>query len=93
MRGNILKIHPEAILDLRGSIIPIAMLELTKSFNEVNEGETMEILFSDQETRETLFKVLKAYPYELLDMNDGNEMYRVRIRKGQPRTEIPAGRC
>lgn len=88
-----MKIHPEAILDLRGSIIPIAMLELTKSFTEVNEGETMEILFSDQETRETLFKVLKAYPYELLDINDGNEMYRVRIRKGQPRTEIPAGRC
>jgi len=78
-----LKAHADAILDLRGSIIPVAMLEFTKAFSEMKVGGVMEVLVGDRETKLNLFKVLRAYPYELLDLNENNAVYRVRLRKEQ----------
>jgi TusA-related sulfurtransferase len=78
-----LKEHSDVILDLRGSIIPVAMLEVTRTFSEMETGGIMEILVGDHETKINLFKVLRAYPYELLDLNENNAVYRVRLRKEQ----------
>ncbi|MBW2094038.1 MAG: sulfurtransferase TusA family protein [Deltaproteobacteria bacterium] len=78
-----MKAHADAILDLRGSIIPVAMLEFTKAFGEMKVGGIMEVLVGDRETKINLFKVLRAYPYELLDLNENNSVYRVRLRKEQ----------
>jgi TusA-related sulfurtransferase len=83
MRGNPLKAHSDAILDLRGSIIPVAMLELTRAFSEMQVGGIMEIVVGDQETKTNLFKVLRAHPYTLLDQNETNSEYRVSLRKEQ----------
>ena len=82
-RGNPLKAHADATLDLRGSIIPMAMLEFTKAFKEMKVGGVLEVLVGDRETKLNLFKVLRAYPYELLDLNENNSVYRVRLRKEQ----------
>jgi len=88
-----LKAHADAILDLRGSIIPVAMLEFTKAFSEMKVGGIMEILVGDRETKINLFKVLRAYSYELLDLNENNAVYRVRLRKEQDkRTGAPRAR-
>jgi TusA-related sulfurtransferase len=82
-RGNPLKAHADAILDLRGSIIPMAMLEFTRAFKEMKVGGIMDVLVGDRETKLNLFKVLRAYPYELLDLNENNSVYRVRLKKEQ----------
>ena len=76
-----MKAHVDAILDLQGSIVPVAMLEFTKAFSDMKVGGVMEVLVGDQETRTTLFKVLRAYPYELLDLDENNSVLRVRLRK------------
>jgi TusA-related sulfurtransferase len=73
----------ENILDLRGTILPVAMLEFAKAFSEMKQDGIMEILLGDQETKEDLFKVLRAYPYELLDVAENDSLYRVTLRKGR----------
>jgi TusA-related sulfurtransferase len=81
-----LKTHADATLDLRGSIVPVAMLEFTRAFGEMKVGGIMEVLVGDRETKINLFKVLRAYPYELLDLHENNAVYRVRLRKEQKRS-------
>jgi TusA-related sulfurtransferase len=81
-----LKAHPDAILDLRGSMIPVAMLEVTTIFSEMKAGGIMEILVGDQETKTNLFKVLRAYPHELLHLNENNSVCLVKLRKEQKKT-------
>jgi tRNA 2-thiouridine synthesizing protein A len=89
-----LKAHPDAILDLRGSFIPVAMLEVTTIFSEMKAGGIMEILVGDQETKANLFRVLRAYPYELLHVNESNSVFLVKLKKEQKKagcTEVRAG--
>lgn len=73
------------ILDLRGIILPVAMLEFAKAFREMKQDGVLEILVSDHETKVDLFKVLRAYPYELLDLVENDSICRVKLRKGQER--------
>ena len=81
-----MKAHPDAVLDLRGSFIPVAMLEVTTIFSEMKDGGIMEILVGDQETKTNLFKVLRAYPYELLHLNESNSVFLVKLKKEQKKT-------
>jgi TusA-related sulfurtransferase len=84
-RGNKLKTHAEAVLDLRGAVIPVAMLEMTHTFDNVMVGGILEILVDDEETRVPHFKVLKHFHYEVLDVSEDNSACRVRLRKSQNR--------
>ncbi len=86
-----MKTHPDAILDLRGSIIPVAMLEFSKAFSDMKAGGIMEILVGDQETEKNLFKVLRAYPYELVNLQERDSLYRVRLRKGEKKVVVATG--
>ena len=93
VRGNPLKANGDMRVDLRGSIVPVAMLEFTRAFREMEAGSTLEILLGDRETKITLFKVLRAYPYELLDFHETESFYRVRLRKeGKKGSEEREGR-
>ncbi|MFZ0450653.1 MAG: sulfurtransferase TusA family protein [Desulfatiglandaceae bacterium] len=83
-----MKTHPDAILDLRGSFIPVAMLEFSKAFNDMTAGGIMEILVGDQETENNLFKVLRAYPHELVNVQESDSLYRVRLRKGRKKVVV-----
>ena len=47
----------------------------------MNPGGIMEILVGDQETKLNLFKVLKAYPYELLELTKNDKIYRVKLKR------------
>ena len=69
------------ILDLRGMIIPVTLLRIMHKLREIESGETIEIVGSDLETKKVLFKVLRAFPYELLKVNDQKKVYRVRLKK------------
>ena len=74
------------ILDLRGMIVPVTFLNITQALREIKPGESVEIIGSDSETKRDLFKILRTFPYELLniDENDQKTVYRVSLRKGSP---------
>lgn len=80
------------ILDFRGSISSIALLKMTQIFSEMKPLEIMEILGSDPDTREDLFKVLPDASYRVVCMEvveDEEYFYRVRIQK-QPCAADPS---
>ena len=74
------------ILDLRGMIVPVTFLNITQALREIKPGESVEIIGSDPETKRDLFKILRTFPYELLNINNNDEktVYRVHLRKGSP---------
>ena len=72
------------ILDLRGMIVPLTLLKITQSLREIKPGEAVEIIGSDPQTKMDLFKILRTFPYEFLNVHDENTVYRIRLRKGRP---------
>ena len=72
------------ILDLRGMIIPVTFLRITQAFREIKAGETIEIVGNDPESIRDLFKILQSFSYELLNINDDENPYRILFRKGRP---------
>ena len=74
------------ILDLRGMIVPVTLLNISQTLREIKSGETVEIVGSDPGTKRDLFKILRTFPYELLNINENDEktVYRVCLRKGSP---------
>ncbi len=69
------------ILDLRGALIPVALLKFTKAFREMEPEKTMEILMADDSTRANLLMVLKAFSYEMLANEKVGNIYRMLLRK------------
>lgn len=72
------------ILDLRGMIIPVTFLKITQAFREIEAGETIEIVGSDPETIKGLFRILQTFSYELLNINNDEIPYRIRLKKRRP---------
>lgn len=79
-----MKQDPDHILDFRGSLSSIALLKITRIFNEMGISETLEIVGADPDTRKDLFKVLPESAYEVIfaeGAEDAAGSYRLRIRK------------
>ena len=76
------------ILDLRGMIVPVTFLNITQALREIKAGESVEIIGSDSETKRDLFKILRTFPYELLNIDNDKNLYRIRLRKGRPEDGI-----
>ena len=73
-------------LDLRGTIISLSLLKASQMFKMINPGEVLEVLCSDPEVHEDLFKVLPAASYDLISMEaleDDQASYRFRLVKKQ----------
>jgi len=68
-------------LDLRGMIAPITLLKVTEAFRGLDPGETLEIVGTDGQTRQDLFKILEAPHYELVSSEDDRTCYRILLRK------------
>jgi TusA-related sulfurtransferase len=71
------------ILDFRGSISPISLLKITRTFNEMKAREVVEILGLDPDTQQDLFKVLAGLSYEIIypDREKNGDFQRLQIRK------------
>ena len=76
-----MEIVPDQFLDLRGFISPVALLEFTKVFRELLPNQVVEILVGDLDIKKDLFKVLKAFSYELLDVDEQETFCRIKLRK------------
>ena len=70
-------------IDLRGAIIPFTLLKVSQAFKMINPGEILEVLWSDPETQNDLFKILPDSSYELILMEtlEENTTYRIRLAK------------
>ena len=71
------------IIDLRGFIIPVALLKVSQVFREMLPDQTLEVLCCDSDIRNDLLKILPATSYELIfagDTRDGNA-FRIQMKK------------
>jgi TusA-related sulfurtransferase len=73
--------HSTFLLDVRGAIVPIALLKACQAFREMKTGETMEILVNDPDIRKDLFRVLPSSTCELLDIREETSFSRFVLRK------------
>ena len=76
-----LKPKAHIILDLNAMILPLALLKVTGVFRKMKEGEILEIHTEDQETREQIFKVLHSSRYDLVEVNEGESIARILLKK------------
>jgi TusA-related sulfurtransferase len=73
-------------LDLRGAIVPFSLLKVIQAFKMMDPGETLEVCWSDPDTRADLFKVLPDSSYELIsleEMADEGPSYQLTLLKKQ----------
>jgi TusA-related sulfurtransferase len=69
-------------------IVPVTFLNISRSLREIKSGETVEIVGSDPETKRDLFKILRTFSYELLNIDNDKNLYRIRLRKGGPEDDF-----
>lgn len=82
-RNSSSKSKAEYVLDLRGMITPLTLLKITQGFRKIGDGEIMEIIGTDPDTRSDLLKVLGTSPCEILWIRDEKDRYLIRLRKGR----------
>ena len=80
-RGTGLEPEKEHILDLRDIIAPVTFLKVTQKLESLKTGEILEILAKDPDTRKELFKVLKAFQYQLMGIEEERSFYRIRLMR------------
>ena len=72
------------ILDFKGSLTTISLLKLSQTFREMKPNEVLEILGSNLNTRNDLFKVLPNDSYELIFLDvvgEEDSFYRIQLKK------------
>ena len=82
LKGSPFESGVNHVLDLRGMIIPLTLLKITQGFRKIGDGEIMEILGTDPDTRRDFSKVLGIWPCEVMCIRDEIDHYLIRIRKG-----------
>jgi TusA-related sulfurtransferase len=87
-KGPQAEFRVDHVLDLRGMIIPLTLLKITQAFRNLRNGETMDIVGTDLDTRRDFLKVLGKSPCEVLHINDENGRYFIRLRKGRISKEV-----
>jgi TusA-related sulfurtransferase len=70
-------------LDLRGMIMPLTLLKIMQAFRNIRDGETMDIVGTDPDTRRDFLTVLGTSPCEVLWVRDEQDLYLIRLRKGR----------
>ena len=76
-----MKSETKTTLDLSEMILPLALLNVTEAFRKMKKGQTLEVITEDQETRDNLFKVLQASQYELIEVNEIENLCLIQLKK------------
>jgi len=71
-------------LDLRGMIIPLTLLKISQAFRNIKDGEIMDIVGTDPDTRRDFLRILGYSRCEVLDIKNEKDCYLIRLRKGKP---------
>ena len=67
--------------DLREAIAPFAFLKVTQAFRDMKPGEILQLVGDNPKTREEIFKVLQTANYTVVDTEEDNNFYCIRLRK------------
>ncbi len=78
MSSSAIKIHH---LDIRGAIVPITHLKIIRAFREIKPDEILEITGNDPDTRKDIFKVLSAFHYRLMSVDEDENFYKIKLKK------------
>jgi TusA-related sulfurtransferase len=65
-------------------LLPLSLLKVTQSFRALKPGETLEVLLSESESSQELFKVLPHASYEVTAMEAqgrSNPHYCIQLQK------------
>lgn len=72
----------DRVLDFRGSVRPLALLNFTHVFNQMQLDEIVECLGQDPKTMADVFMVLPPVSYEIVVKEEFEDRYfRILIRK------------
>ena len=69
------------ILDFRKAIASIALLELSRKFDDMEEGQVLEICVQDKDTFADICKVLPKSSYEMNMVVEEDSVKRIKIKK------------
>ena len=73
-----------ARFDLRGSVLPFSMLQISNHFKEMKPGEILEVVWSDPGAPDDLLRVLPVSAYEILatkEIQDNESQFLMRLKK------------
>lgn len=76
--------EPDHVLDITGTVIPLALLKVSALFREMQVHETLDVVGADLETKEDLLKVLPASCCKVVEIKAGSldqPVYRILFRK------------
>ncbi len=68
------------VIDLSGTIIPLALLKMKQMLREMQTNEVLEIVTRDPDARSDVLKVIPGASCELIDMEFNREADCCRIR-------------
>lgn len=75
-------------LDLRGAMLPFALLKISQAFRSIDPGDSLEILWRDPDTRAELLSALPEAAYDVISTKavdqeqiTGESIYRLEIKK------------
>jgi len=69
------------VVDARGSYCPGPLMELIKTIKQVNVGEVVEVLSSDESSAKDIPEWVKKAGHELLDVKKEEGYWRIVVRK------------
>ena len=68
-------------LDLRGNISPLSLLKATKALSRLGEGQRLEILGTDDQTKKELFEILDSTQFRMIKLLQRKTFYRIIFEK------------
>lgn len=74
------KQKPDHVVDFRGAISSIALLEMSDRFKEMKKNQVIELLVDDKDTVDDIFKILPKSSYTEKMIDEGT-FKRIRIKK------------
>jgi TusA-related sulfurtransferase len=86
--------RPMGSFDLRDTIIPFSLLQITNHFRQMDPGEVLEVIGDDKSIAADLKSLLPALEYEFMGIEnlgaDGAD-FRLQLRKVKPSPPIKGG--
>jgi tRNA 2-thiouridine synthesizing protein A len=81
VRGCVMKVKPDKTLDCVGLYCPEPVFKTRLELDELNVGETLEILADDPAAESDIRSLVKNLEQELVDVNKEGNTVRILIRK------------
>ena len=78
------KTTPNRLLDLRGGISPFALLKVSDTFRQMEEGEKLELLWSNSEPSSQIMKILPRNSWEMIKIKERkgrDSWFRIQLKK------------